>query len=45
MAGREVGESVGSAHGLNVVHVALAAKVAGGGQVDLERLAPVAERE
>ena len=37
----EVGESVGSADGLDVVHVALAAKVAGGREVDLEGLAVV----
>ena len=45
VAGREVGESVGSAHGRNVVHVALAAKVAGGGQVDLEGLGSVTEKK
>ena len=36
MARREVGESVGSADGLDVVHVALAAKVARRRQVDFE---------
>ncbi len=38
VAGREVGQPVGAADGLDVVHVALAAKVAGGSQVDLERV-------
>ncbi len=41
MAGGEVGESVGAAHGLHVVHVAFASEVARGGQIDLERLAAV----
>ena len=45
MAGREVGEAVGAADGLDVVHVALAAKVAGGRQVDLEGLRAVAEKK
>ena len=46
MAWREVGEAVGAADGLNVVHVALAAEVAGGRQVDLERgVAQVAATE
>ena len=34
----EVGETIGSTHGLDVVHVALASKVAAVGQVDLEPL-------
>lgn len=38
MAGREVGQAVGTAHGLNVVHVALAPEVARRRQVDLERV-------
>ncbi len=38
MAGREVGQAVGAAHGLNVVHVALAPEVARRRQVDLERV-------
>ena len=46
MARREVGEAVGAADGLDVVHVALAAEVAGGRQVDLERgVAQVAATE
>ena len=36
MAGREVGESVGPAHRLHIVHVAAAAKVATVRQVDLK---------
>jgi len=38
MARREVGEAVGAADGLDVVHVALAPEVAGGCQIDLERV-------
>ena len=38
VARREVGQTVGSAHRLDVVHVALTAKVAGVGQVDLKSL-------
>ncbi len=46
VAGREVGQPVGAADGLDVVHVALAAEVAGGRQVDLERVvALVAAKE
>ena len=37
VAGGEVGESVGPAHRLHVVHVTLATKVARSSQVDLER--------
>ena len=37
VTGREVGESVGPAHRLHVVHVTLAPEVARSRQVDLER--------
>ena len=36
MAGREIGESVGSAHRLHIIHVAAATKVATVCQVDLK---------
>ena len=36
MARGKVGEAVGAAHRLDVIHVALAAKVARGREVDLE---------
>jgi hypothetical protein len=46
VAGGEVGQPVGAADGLDVVHVALAPEVAGGRQVDLERVvALVAAKE
>ena len=45
MARGEVGEAVGAADGLDVVHVALAAKVAGRRQVDLERLRRVTRKK
>ena len=41
VARREVGQPVGAAHRLHVVHVALAAEVAAVGQVDLETLGGV----
>lgn len=41
VAGGKVGQAIGTTDGLDVVHVALAAKVAGGRQVDLEGLAAV----
>ena len=41
VTGREVSEAVGAADRLNVVHIARAAKVAAGRQVDLERFVSV----
>ncbi len=46
VAGGEVGQPVGAADGLDVVHVALAPEVARGSQIDLERVvALVAAKE
>ena len=44
MAGGEVGEPVGPAHGLHVVHVAAAAEVAAVRQVDLKLATTSANR-